>query len=315
MTTEYDRLREARFAKLTDEQRQLLQFPDLVALGVAGVRQVIEDGNRTMPVTPGVDWRDVEVMGPHGLVPVRIFEPRNTGGPLPIVVHTHSGGFIAGGGFDQWNGFDSAIAAGVPALVVHPDFRLPPEDRFPIGLEESWAVLRWAAAGGVGERADTSKIAVGGGCTGGNMAAVLALMARDAGAPQLALQFLESWPSDLRNDSRSQYEFADGYGLRKSDGDFVTSAYLADPEDRWEWRASPLLAESMAAVAPALITVGDWDILRDEDVQYANRLRDAGVPVELHVDPERGHPGDPQVLMARLVDALRRALGSSVGTG
>jgi acetyl esterase len=229
-------------------------------------------------------------------------------------VHTHSGGFVAGGGLDQWDGMNSIIAHSVPAIVVHPDFRLPPEHRFPAGLRDAWAVLRWVAAGGEGADWDSRRIAVGGGCTGGNMAAVLSLLARDEGGPDLSLQFLESWPSDLRGDTRSQEENGTGYGLRKSDNDFVTAQYLTVPEDRWDWRASPILADSFRGLAPAFITVGEWDVLRDEDIQYANRLRDAGVPVELCVDPERGHGAvDRHALLMRLCGALRRAFTGNFG--
>jgi acetyl esterase len=135
-------------------------------------------------------------------------------------------------------------------------------------------------------------------------------MARDAGGPAITLQYLQAWPSDLRNDSWSQYEFAEGFGLRKSDNDYVTSLYLGSPGNRWDWRASPLLVESVRGVAPAHITVGELDILRDEDIQYANRLRDAGVPVELHIDPNQGHVvADMRPITRRQAVAIRRAFG------
>ncbi|MFT4219563.1 MAG: alpha/beta hydrolase [Microbacterium sp.] len=310
MTSVWDELRRQRMQSLAHGERGRLDFPDLVELGVEGTRRVIEESNRSVAVAADVDWQDVEVEGPYGRIPVRVFRSRRgSAGPRPIVVHIHSGGFVAGGGLDQWNGHDSTLAAEADAIVVHPDFRLPPEHPFPVGLEENWAVLRWVAAGGVGQQSDPARIAVGGGCTGGNIAAVLSLMARDAGGPGLALQFLEGWPADLRADTRSQHEFATGYGLRKSDNDFVVSQYLSDPEERWDWRASPLLVSSVRGVAPAYVSVGEWDILRDEDVQYADRLRDAGIPVDLHVDPRRGHgPGDdPGLPRRRLVARLREA--------
>jgi acetyl esterase len=273
------------------------------------VRARLVGVKRAVPPETGVVTRDVEVDGPNGAVTVRIYTPPHEEGErLPVVMHTHGGGFIAGGGLDQWDAANAVMAASVPAVVVHPDFRLPPEHRFPAGLEDNWAVLNWIAASGEQEGWDAGRIAVGGGCSGANMAASLALMARDAQGPDLALQYLQAWPSDLRSDTRSQYEFAHGYGLRKSDSDFVVSQYLSRPEDRWDWRASPLLAETVAGVAPAHIAVGEWDIVRDEDVQYASRLRDAGVPVELIVDPEQGHiVADFGQNTRRHIDAPRRA--------
>ncbi|MFE6887998.1 alpha/beta hydrolase [Streptomyces sp. NPDC057694] len=314
--TDYDLLREERLARVSEQHRKMIEgWPSLAEIGVDGVRKLIEGGNRMFPVDPQVATRDVEVDGPDGPVPVRIYTPPHEEGErLPVVVHTHSGGFVAGGGLDQWDGHNSLLARSVPAVVVHPDFRLPPENRFPAGIEDNWAVLNWVAEGGDRQEWDAGRIAIGGGCTGGNMAAVLSLMARDAGGPSLSLQFLESWPSDLRCDTRSQEENAEGYGLTKADNAFVASQYVRSPEERWDWQASPLLAETVRDVAPALITVGDWDILRDEDVQYANRLRDAGVPVELHVDPDRGHAGEPGPLIERVAASLRQAFAADAAT-
>jgi acetyl esterase len=315
--TDYDDLRQERLARISEKERAVIaSWPDLAAIGVDAVRTLIESANSSVAVTPGVRTRDVMVDAPDGPVPVRIYiPPHDEHTTLPVVVHTHSGGFVAGGGLDQWDGMNTFIAQTVPAIVVHPDFRLPPENRFPAGLRDAWAVLNWVSAGGGElEQWDTSRIAVGGGCTGGNMAAVLSLLARDEGGPDLSLQFLESWPSDLRGDTRSQLENAEGYGLRKSDNDFVAAQYLREPEDRWDWRASPLLASSLRGVAPALITVGNWDVLRDEDIQYADRLKDAGVPVELHVDEDRGHIAtDRQAALERLCDAIRRAFSGEFG--
>lgn len=227
------------------------------------------------------------------------------------MLHVHFGGFVAGGGLDTMDSLNSAIATAVPCVVVAPDFRLPPEHRFPTGLEDCWSVLNWVADGGDQQGWDGARVAVGGGCTGGNFAAVLALMARDAGGPALRLQFPWSWPADGRCDTASQHEFADGYGLRYEDNRFVISQYVREPDDRYDWRVSPLLADSVAGVAPALIMVGEWDILRDEDVQYANRLRDAGVEVTLDVIPREGHVGNPENNERRqelLIASLRKAL-------
>ncbi|GAA3548338.1 alpha/beta hydrolase [Amycolatopsis ultiminotia] len=308
---DYERLREERLARVSAEDRAAIErWPDLAEIGVAGVRGLI-GGHRQAPPDNGVVSRDVEVEGPNGPVPVRIYTPvHEEGERLPVVLHTHGGGFVAGGDPDMWDAANSSMAAAVPAIVVHPSYRLPPENPFPAGLEDGWAVLNWVADGDVHEEWDTTRVAIGGGCSGANIAAALALLARDAGGPDLALQYLQAWPADLRNDSRSQYEFADGYGLRKSDNDFVSAQYLGNPENRWDWRASPLLADSVRGVAPAHITVGELDILRDEDVLYANRLRDAGVPVELHVDANQGHVvADFGPIFTRQVDALRRAFG------
>lgn len=313
---DYAQLREERLQRLTQEQREAIAgVPPFEQIGVQGLRAAIAASYSPIPLAPGVEWRDVDVEAPAGPVRVRIFTPSGGAADRPVAVHIHAGGWVAGGGTEVFTGYNTKLAALTGAVVVAPDFRLPPEHRFPAGLEDNWAVLNWVASGGDGDGWDTSRIAIGGGCTGGNMAAVLSIMARDADGPDLVLQFLESWPADLRNDTRSQEENAEGYGLRKSDNAFVASQYLSTAEDRWDWRVSPLLAESLRGVAPALITVGDWDVLRDEDIQYANRLRDAGVPTELHIDENIGHVGgDRNAQMARLAGALRRAFDTSPST-
>lgn len=311
MTLDYDTLREQRLETVNDQYRQMIAgFPRLGEVGVEGVRSFI--AGLGGPMAPGVATRDVDIPGPNGSVPARIYTPEDVQGPLGVVLHVHSGGFVANGGLDAMQAVSSALAVAVPCVVVSPDFRLPPEHKYPAGLQDCWAVLTWIASHGHEQGWDGDRLAVGGGCTGGNFAAVLALMARDAGGPDLKLQFLQSWVADARCDTASQAEFAVGYGLEYEDNRWVVGQYLESAEQRWDWQVSPLLAESVAGVAPALITVGEWDILRDEDVQYANRLRDAGVEVTVDVTPREGHVPNPENREAGdelLVSSLRRALG------
>jgi acetyl esterase len=175
-------------------------------------------------------------------------------------------------------------------------------------------VVKW-----VGENArqiggDPDYIGVGGGCTGGSFAAVLALMARDAGAPKIAAQYLAATVFDCRADYRSQYENGAGYTLSRDDGCFVIDVYLKDPENRWDWRASPILAPSVRGVAPAYIYVGEWDILRDESRAYADRLRDAGVEVTLVVMQQESHavgPGNAARVKEEMQAFLRSRLTPS----
>ncbi|WP_241695947.1 alpha/beta hydrolase [Solimonas terrae] len=295
MNEKYEKLREARLAKVNQDYRGMIEaIPPLRTLGITGMRAAFEGLGASREVTPGVSQRDVEIPGPHGPVPTRIYTPDGYTGPkLGVYVHTHAGGFVSGGGLDTWNWMNTMLAARVPCIVVAPDFRLPPEHRFPTGLDDCWAVVNWVAAQGEAHGWDAGRIAVGGGCTGGNFAAVLSLMARDAGRPKISLQILESWLADAHGTAPSHEEFADGYGLRHEDNEFVVGNYIAREADRDDWRVSPLQVTSVANVAPALITVGEWDILRDEDIQYGERLKAAGVPVDVHVIPETGHFPNP----------------------
>jgi acetyl esterase len=312
MAHDYEELRAERLAQIgEDYRRQLEEWPDRCALGVAGLRAGMAELSAAPPAD-GVTVRDLRIPGPAGHVPTRVYTPEGVEGPLGVTVHLHFGGFVAGGGLDFLDGANSRMALEAGCAVVAPDFRLPPEHPFPAGLEDCWAVVRWVAGHAAEQGWDAGRVAVGGGCSGGNLAAVIALMARDAEGPELSLQFLQSFVADARCDTASQREFADGYGLRHSDNRFVLSQYLVDEEQRYDWRVSPVLAPSVRGVAPALVTVGEWDILRDEDVQYAQRLRDAGVAVTLRIAPREGHLPNPDNAPESL-DLLHRTLRETVG--
>jgi acetyl esterase len=312
MTRDYEALRQQRLQQVDPQYRELIErWPHLREIGVEGMRTLLA-GIPAGESAPGVVHHDVDVPGPAGPVPTRVFAPAPTGSdePLGVVVNIHAGGFVGMGGLDTTSAANSRMAAATGCVVVAPDFRLPPEHRFPAAVEDCWAVVQWVETESAAAGWDVDRIAVGGGCTGGNIAAVMALMARDAGSPRLALQFPWSWPADARADTPSQHEFADGYGLRRDDNLFVFEQYLDDPEQRWDWRASPLLAESVAGVAPAVITVGEWDILRDEDRMYGDRLRDAGVRVTFNCLPGQGHlPRSFEELSGILYEAIGQHVG------
>ncbi|MEY9495890.1 acetyl esterase [Bradyrhizobium elkanii] len=274
-------------ARASWEQRVNSMLPFEV-LGLAGLRGFL-DQFIAAELTPGVSLRDIEVPGPAGPVPVRIYKPDDAVGPLGICIHHHGGGFVAGGGFRAYDAFNSQLAKEANCLVVHPDFRLPPEHKFPAAIEDCWAVLNWIAKHGAEFGGDPGKIAVGGGCTGATHSTVMALMARDAGGPEIKFQWLFDAYLDARFDYQSQIENGEGYFLTLADNKWVTRRYLEHPEQRWDWRVSPMLADSLRGVAPALIIAGECDILRDEMRHYANRLRDAGVPVEHRCYPGEGH--------------------------
>jgi acetyl esterase len=296
MPTDYEALRERRMAELDDPELEKIYEITGSGLhirerGVDGLREFIGQGMRTMGSGDrrGVVTRDIKIPGPAGEISARIYSPEGADGPTGAYFHTHGGGFVAGGGFETFDDLNCSTVLDWGCSVVHPDFRLPPENPFPAGVEDNWAALQWVGEHGAEVGIDTDRIAVGGGCTGANMAAVMALMARDAGAPKLAAQFLYAPRFDLRTDYRSEFEFADGYGLARDDDQFVTSQYLSDPEERWDWRASPALVDSLKGVAPAFFAVGEWEILRDDARAYANRMRDAGVEVHYTEGEKQGH--------------------------
>ena len=261
-------------------------------------------------IAEGVTFTDVAVEGPAGPTPVRIYRP--PGKALGVHIHVHAGGYIMLGGLDAEAERLSNMARDVGCLIVAPDFRLPPEHRFPTGIEDTWAVVRWTFANIAGHGGDPRRIGIGGGCTGGVFSAVMALMARDAGL-QLRYLYMAATVTDVREQYRSYYEFADGYTLTKDTANYVTSVYLRDDLDRFDWRASPILAETVKGLPPTLVVEGEWDVLHDEAKAWADRLRDAGVDVRFRVHKEEGHsfsPAAAQVAQAEFYEFVRQRLAA-----
>jgi acetyl esterase len=287
-------LREQRLREVDAETAEIYRATadgfGIPGLGVEKFRElfkerVLADGSK---LAAGVSAETVAIPGPAGSIPTRIYRPENVD-YCGVFIHTHGGGFVAWNGLEGVDAISSDFARRWRCVVVHPDFRVPPEDKFPAAIEDCWATVEWVAANSKRFGADPARIAVGGGCTGANIAAVMALMARDAGSPKLAAQYLYAPQLDTRCDYRSHFEFAKGYGLTRTDDLYVIEQYLRSPEDRWDWRASPVLVDSVKGVAPAVIAVGEFEILRDEARLYAGRLRDAGVEVHYFEGKGQGH--------------------------
>jgi acetyl esterase len=228
---------------------------------------------------PSVAIADASFPGPAGELPLRVYAPPGDG-PFPVVAWIHGGGFWMGDDLPMWDGTCSRLALHVDAVVVSIGYRLAPEHPFPAAVEDSFAGLRYVAAHAADWRGDASRLAVMGGSAGGNLAAVMALRARDEGGPALVHQVLVV-PAVTADDgaSESRRLFAAGYGL---DGVAqMVAAYLPDPADRPRPWASPLLAERFEGLPPALILTAEFDPLRDEGERYAEKLRAAGVEVTL----------------------------------
>ncbi len=213
---------------------------------------------------------DLEVAG----VRIRYYVPAGSnaqGADLPLVVFIHGGGWVVGS-LDTYDGVCRALANRVPCRVVSVDYRLAPEHPFPAAVEDSWAVTRWAF-----EQSD--RVAVAGDSAGGNLAAVMALRARDAGLP-LAFQLLIYPVTDHSFDTASYSANASGFGLTQLGMRWYWDQYLGS-SDGAHPEASPLRAKELSGAAPALVVVCEYDPLRDEGVAYAERLEAAGVPVRL----------------------------------
>jgi acetyl esterase len=160
------------------------------------------------------------------------------------------------------------------------DYRLGPEHPFPAAVDDAWAATRWIAAHAGELGIDAAALAVGGDSAGGQLAAVMALMARDAGGPPLRHQLLIYPATDMKADTPSHAAFAEGYLLTRPLIRWFQAQYLRSEADARDWRASPLLAPSLAGLPPALIVTAGFDPLRDEGQAYGRRLTGAGVTVD-----------------------------------
>jgi acetyl esterase len=232
----------------------------------------------TLPRVGSID--NTEINGPAGPIPVRIYRPEGQT-PVPTIVFFHGGGFVIGD-LDTHDDHGRLLCHDVNAVVVSVDYRLAPEHKFPAGFEDCFAALKWAADNiqTLGRNAD--RLAVAGDSAGGNLAAAVALAAREEGL-SLAAQLLIYPGVDFTDDEThaSRIENAEGYFLTAQDMTWFREHYIHE-QHVLDPRASVLHAEDLTGVAPAVIGVAEFDPLRDEGEAYAKKLSDAGVEVVLH---------------------------------
>lgn len=216
-----------------------------------------------------------------GRLPLRIYRPKGrTASPRPVVVNFHGGGWVSGDAFQsEW--WCAGIAAGVGAVVVSVEYRLAPEHRYPAAPEDCYAGTAWVAEHADELGVDAARLAVMGDSAGGNLAAVVSLMARDRGGPPIALQVLIYPSVELIHGFPSEDENADAPCLTKRDLDNVPRLYLTDVDrDGAQPYASPLRGDA-AGLPPAYIQTAQYDPLRDQGLAYAKHLESAGVAARL----------------------------------
>jgi len=254
-------------------------------LGVPGIGELPPDEARAVqdeaaaavfgPV-PDVASEDLTVPGRAGPIPVRVYRP--DGGPAPLLLYFHGGGWVLGS-LNTHHGVCATLAQLSGCVVCSVDYRLAPEHRFPAALDDAWAAVTWAGEHAEELGALPGALALGGDSAGGNLAAVCALRARDAGIA-VALQLLVYPVTDADLDTSTYREFADGYYLTRYSMEWFWGHYLPEG-DRFVPDASPLRAADLGGAAPALVLTAEFDPLRDEGEAYARRLEEAGVPVSL----------------------------------
>jgi acetyl esterase len=205
--------------------------------------------------------------------------------PAPLLVYFHGGGWVIGS-LDTHDGLCRFLAAAAGTAVLSIDYRLSPEHPFPAAVEDSWAGFSWAAENAAALGVDPARIAVGGDSAGGNLAAVVSLLARGAGGTTPAMQLLIYPVTDSAGELPSRRLFAEGFMLTKEDMDLFEGHYLPPGTDAHDPRVSILEIEDLSGLPPAYVTTAGFDPLRDEGEAYALRMREAGVKVAL-----RRHPG------------------------
>jgi acetyl esterase len=207
---------------------------------------------------------------------------------MPGVVFFHGGGWVRGS-LQTHDNPCRALANAGQCVVVAVDYRMAPEHRFPAAIDDALAATRWVADNAARLGIDASRLAVVGDSAGGNLAAVVALLARDQGGPPLRFQVLIYPVIDPNFDTPSYLANAQGYMLTREAMRYYWREYLGPEGDPSDWRASPLRAADLTNLPPALVITTEFDPLRDEGRAYADRLREAGVPVEFHEYPGMVH--------------------------
>ncbi|TDU02079.1 acetyl esterase/lipase [Streptomyces sp. 846.5] len=255
--------------------------PYLFDLGPVEGRKAVDEAQSAVIPEPAADEEWITVAGgPTGSVRARIVKPAGASGTLPVILYIHGAGWVFGNAHTH-DRLVRELAVGAGAAVVFPEYDLSPEARYPVAIEQNYAVARWIVTDGAAKGLDSARIAVAGDSVGGNMAAALTLMAKERGDVPLVQQVLFYPVTDAAFDTGSYHQFAEGYFLRRDGMQWFWDQYTTDPAQRAEITASPLRAttEQLAGLPAALVVTGEADVLRDEGEAYANKLRQAGVPV------------------------------------
>jgi acetyl esterase len=265
------------------EQMAAAGGPPLEEMPVEAARQMIAAmAELAGPPEEVARVEDRAVPGPEAGVeiPVRIYTPAGTG-PLPALVYFHGGGWVIGN-IESHDAPCRALANAAGCVVVSVDYRLAPEFKYPAAAEDCYVATRWVAENAAALGVDPQRIAVGGDSAGGNLTAVVSLMARDRGGPPLIFQLLVYPVTDYAYETVSYQENADGYLLTRASMVWFWDHYLPGEDAGAEPYASPIRAKDLTGLPPALVITAEFDPLRDEGEAYAARLQQAGVPVTLH---------------------------------
>lgn len=293
--------------------------PPLYTLSPADARNVLVSIQRSVNITKlPADSEDRTISGgPTGEISLHIVRPQGAAGALPGVMYFHGGGWVLGDK-ETHDRLVRDIANGAQATVVFVDYARSPEAKYPVAIEQAYAATKWVAEHGASIGVDPSRLVVAGDSVGGNMVAVVTLLARARGGPKIDFQVLFYPVMDANFDTQSYRQFGEaGYWLTREAMKWFWDSYA--PESmRNEPTVSPLRAslDQLKELPPALIVTDENDVLRDEGEAYAHKLMAAGVPVAatrylgtIHdfvmLNPITGTPA-PRAAIAQVNDTLRR---------
>jgi acetyl esterase len=278
-------------------------------MSLADARAMMEGFNALAgPPEPLHAVRDRSVPGPAGPIPIRVYAPSDDA-DLPITVFYHAGGFTIG----SLNSEDSLcrqLANASGSIIVSVDYRLAPEHKFPASVEDAFTALQWIGEHGAELGGDPTRLAVCGDSVGGNLAAVMSIMARDAGGPPLRMQVMVYPDVDWSFDSESWTTMGQGYFVTREIAAWLRENYFNDKDEWTDWRASPLRCPDLSGLPPALLVYPEYNPARSEMEAYGARLVEAGVPTTISMY-------EGQVMgfwcMSSFIDAGREAI-DEVGT-
>ena len=254
----------------------------IYTLSPEAARNVLAGAQKSVSVklAPARSEDRVLNIGPKGRTDIRIYRPESAKGPLPVVIYTHGGGWVLGDR-ETHDRLVRELTIGANAVVVFVDYDRSPESRYPIAVEESYAVLKYVAEHPDEFGADASRIAIAGDSVGGNMTAVVALLAKERKGPYVKAQLLFYPVTDASMSTSSYKEFAEGPWLTQKGMDWFWDQYLPDVSKRADIHVSPINAssEQLKGLPQTLLLVDENDVLRDEGEAYGRKLTAAGVPV------------------------------------
>jgi acetyl esterase len=253
--------------------------PAFETIGAAEARLLFNAGRKVLAPDPMpvAETRDLAIPGLGGPIPARLYRATATGN-LPVLVFFHGGGWVVGD-IESHDTGCRHLANRAECAVVSVDYRLAPEHKFPAAVEDCLAATAWVAGNAASLGVDAGRLAVGGDSAGGNLAAVVSVLARDHGTPRIGHQLLIYPATDAAMRHESMARFAEGYVLTRSTMRWFYEQYLRAPADAADWQASPLAAPDVGGLPSAFVLTAGYDPLCDEGDAYAARLAAAGVAV------------------------------------